>query len=186
MVRNVTALLRSLNQDGKRLLDLRLPEIVAQTLRPQAAIESKVVFGQVRRDRTLRGVGRTDGSRRRRPAIEAGTRFEHHSLYFHSISQSSSSVIHIIRVALPSPNAKQCPCTQHRHAIASAPFQQNIASLARAKTPAKATMQPVIYPNVSRRILSTRFHPRLRERPLTQLLPLQTRSPTPATPHERP
>ena len=110
MVRNITALLRSLNQDGKRLLNLRLAEIVAQTLRPQAAIERKVVFGQVRRDRTLREVGRTDRSRRCRPAIEAGTRFEHHSLYFHSISQSSSSVIHIIRVALPSPNAKQCPC----------------------------------------------------------------------------
>ena len=57
---------------------------------------------------------------------------------------------------LPSPNAKQSPGTQHRHARASAPFQQNIASLARAKTPAKATMQPVSYPNVSRRILAAR------------------------------
>ena len=73
MIHHVAARLSRLAEDGERLLDLRLPQVVAQALRAQTAIEREIVLGERRRHRARACV---DGRRAAIPP-RSGARFEH-------------------------------------------------------------------------------------------------------------
>ena len=81
VVHHIAARLGRFDEDGERLLDLRLTQVVAETLRAQAAIEREIVLGERRRHRARACV---DGRRAAIPP-RSGARFEHEPFYFNAV-----------------------------------------------------------------------------------------------------
>ena len=93
-----------LDEDGERLLDLRLPPVVAQALRAQTAIEREIVLGERRRHRARACV---DGRRAAIPP-RSGARFEHEPFYFNAVVSHSRLFIFLASLTLSPSPVRQC------------------------------------------------------------------------------
>ena len=74
VVHHVPTGARGLDEDGQGLLDLGLTQVVPQPLRPQAAVERKVVLRELGRHRARGG------------ALLRAARLEHQALYLHVVA----------------------------------------------------------------------------------------------------
>ena len=104
MIHHVAARLSRLDEDGERLLDLRLPQVVAQALRAQTAIEREIVLGERRRHRARACV---DGRRAAIPP-RSGARLEHEPFYLNAVVSHSRLFIFLASLTLSPSPVRQC------------------------------------------------------------------------------
>ena len=94
VVHHVAARLRGPDENGERLLDLRLAQVVAQALGAQAAVEREVVLGERRRHGARASVDE-------RVVASPRARFEHEPFYFNAVVSHSRLSVPTARAAPP-------------------------------------------------------------------------------------